>query len=757
MNKPGKTVKADAAASTWHELVHDVPAAIAVALVSIPMCLGIAIISGAPPMAGLISGILGGIVVGAISRSQTCVSGPATGLSVVLLGALSTLGGRFDLFLISVVLCGGLQIILGLLQAGLVANYFPNSVVRGLLTAIGLVLIVKQIPHALGIDDLPESSFSLFYAGRESTFADLIQLARDILPGAAILSTCCLAAILIWERLPLRKLAIPSSLVAVVLGILINYLFTLWAPQFALSGAHLITLPKFDGLGQLGSLTIFPAWHEFWGEHTRDILLIALELAVVASLESLLTVEAIDKLDPRKRHTPPDRELVAQGIGNISAGLIGGLPMTSVVARSSLNVSSGSVSKKSTILNGFLVALALVLIPNVLNAIPLAALAPVLLVVGYRLASFSQMREIVRSGASQYLPYFATIIAILLSDILVGICIGLAVGVYFVLRSNSQTPFTFSEEKIAAGSVLRYKLSQQVTFLNRASIRYTLERLPDGAQVIFDASEADYIDDDILLLLRAFRQDEAAVRNIQMNLLGFRDSYSLTDNVDYINVLTQATQQDLSPLSVLQSLSEGNARFADGKQTQRDLLRQVALTSDKQYPMAAVLSCIDSRTTSELIFDLGLGDIFSVRVAGNVINDDVLGSLEYSTKVVGAKLIVVIGHTNCGAIRAACDDVQLGNITGLLQKIQVAIGRDHQTKQPRDSSNTAFVNNVTRLNVEVSIDQILEQSQTISEMVQAGTIAIVGAVYDTQTGRVGFFGDLVSQIHKPLATTAAKK
>lgn len=732
---------------TIQELKRDIPASIAVALVALPLCLGIATASDAPPMSGIISGIVGGLIVGALSRSHTSVSGPAAGLTAVVISAIATLE-RFELFLIAVVLCGVLQVLLGIIKAGFVANYFPSSVIRGLLAAIGLILIFKQIPHAFGIDRDPEGDFGFIQPDQENTFTELLHMVGRINPGAVIISMSCLAIILLWDYTPLKKLLVPSSLVAVVAGIFLNLLLGRVHPEWSLSGNHLVELPEFSGVASLSSLTSFPDFGAFWGEHTSHILFIAVELAIVASLETLLNIEAIDKLDPRKRHTPPDRELLAQGVGNITAGLIGGLPVTSVVVRSSMNVNSGGASKKSTILHGAILVFSVAIIPHVLNMIPLAALAAILLVTGYKLASWPLIRDFLRRGPSQYLPFFATIFAILFSDLLYGITIGMAVGIYFVLRSNSRTPYTFSEEKLAAGNILRYKFSKQVTFLNRAQLLSTLENVPNGAQVILDATESDYIDEDILQLLKTFRTEEAPVRNIAFNLVGFRDHYSADDDFAYINVLTEQHQQKLTPVEVLQILIDGNKRFTDGQRTQRDLMRQVALTSEKQHPIAAVLGGIDSRTTSELIFDLGLGDIFSVRVAGSVVNQDVLGSLEYATKVAGARLIVVKGHTNCGAIKAACDQVELGNMTGLLEKINVAIERETDTTSDRNSSNPKFIDNVTHLNVQASVEQILNESPTIAELVDSGQVAIVGAVYDTYTGQVEFIGDLVDQLGK---------
>ncbi|MCA9133191.1 MAG: bifunctional SulP family inorganic anion transporter/carbonic anhydrase [Planctomycetales bacterium] len=720
------------------DLRFDLPASLAVALVALPLCLGIAVASDAPPISGIISGIIGGLLVGALSGSHTSVSGPAAGLTAVVLAALASFDGIFETFLVAVVLAGFIQIGMGLLRAGFIANYFPNSVIRGLLAAIGLILIFKQIPHAFGIDQDPEGDFSFLQPDNENTFSELGYLASRLHVGAILVSSLCLALIILWEKTPLKKLMIPSSLAAVAAGTGLNFAFMQFYPAWALGGQHLVTLPEFDGVGDLGKLLTFPNWSQLFSEHGGHILFVAVELALIASLETLLNVEAVDKLDPQKRHSPLNRELLAQGVGNVACGLVGGLPVTSVVVRSSVNVHTGAVSKKSAIMHGAILAGSVALLPGLLSSIPLAALAAVLLYTGYKLASISVFRDYWQRGWTQFLPFIATALAILFTDLLIGILIGLGVGLFFILRSSSRTPIAFNNEKYTTGDIIRLKFSSQLTFLNRASLCETLGKLPRGAEVILDATETDYIDQDIQDVIRTFRDEEAPAHNIRLNMVGFKDSYALTSQVEYINVLTEETQRQLTPERVLQILRDGNERFTSGKQVPRDLRRQVSLTSRTQHPMAAVLSCIDSRTTSELIFDLGLGDIFSIRVAGNVINSDVLGSLEYATQVAGAKLIVVKGHTNCGAINAAIDGVKLGHVTGLLSKVQKVLSHECQTHGQRTTENPEFVGNITRLNVLASMEQILAQSPTIAALVAKGSLAIVGAIYDTSTGKVEF-------------------
>lgn len=736
-------------ASFFSDLKHDLPASIAVTLVALPLCLGIALACEAPLAAGLLAGIIGGIVVGALSGSHTSVSGPAAGLTAVVLAALHQFDNAFSTFLVAVVLAGVIQIVLGVLRAGVISNYFPSAVVSGMLASIGLILIFKQIPHAVGYDVDPEGEFSFFQPDAHNTFSELVYMLGNITPAAVAISALCLVAIVAWESSRLKKLFIPSALIAVLIGTFLNLLLRAVAPEYALSQAHLVNLPQLSSLDDLTHFFAFPNWSMITNE---AVWLVALELAFIASLETLLNLEGIDKIDPQRRHSPPNRELMAQGIGNVVSGLVGGLPITSVVVRSSVNLNSGAASRKSTIIHGSLIAGCVLLIPSLLNQIPLAALAAILLFTGYKLASLKTFRQFYHRGLNQLLPFVATIVAILFTDLLIGVLIGLAVGVFFVLRKNIQMPFLCHQERHAAGEIIRLKLGQQVTFLNRASLRTTLSSLPEAAEVLIDAKSTEYVDRDIMELLREFRDVEAPAKRIRLSVVGLRDEYAAENQLQFISVPTREMQATVSPAEVLAILKEGNQRFMDDRRLDRDLKSQVILTSQRQYPIAAVLGCIDSRTTSELIFDLGLGDIFAVRVAGNVANDDVLGSLEYATAVAGAKLIVVLGHTNCGAINAACDHVRMGHVTGLLAKIQHAVEQETTTKENRSSSNIEFVRNVTRLNVAHVIDEIRRRSPTVSELLIQGKVGLVGAIYHLETGEVEFLDK--SEAHSGIAPTS---
>lgn len=689
----------------------------------------------APLASGLIAGAIGGVVVGLLSGSHTSVSGPAAGLTAVVLSALHQFDGVFTTFLVAVVLAGVVQIVLGCLRAGLIANYFPTSVISGMLAAIGLILIFKQIPHAFGYDVDPEGDFSFFQSDAHNTFSELAYMLGNITPAAVIISLVCLLIIIVWEKSSLKKLLVPSALAAVVVGSLINVLLTRFVPQYTLSADHLVRLPQLSSLDDVRSFLTFPNWSMITNE---GVWIVALELAFIASLETLLNLEGIDKIDTFRRRSPPDRELMAQGIGNILSGLIGGLPVTSVVVRSSVNVNSGAHTRKSTVLHGLFIVGCIALIPNLLNRIPLAALAAVLLYTGYKLASWKTFLGFYRRGWNQFVPFVVTVTAILFTDLLVGVLIGLAVGIFFVLRKNIQIPFLWEQERYIVGEAVRLRLGQQVTFLNRAALRSALDRLRPDSDVIIDAKATEYVDRDIMELLREFRDTTAPAKRIRLSVIGLKDEYASDNCIQFFSVMTREMQANLSAVQVLDVLKEGNERFVQDRRIERDVRNQVIQTSQRQFPMAVVLSCIDSRTTVELIFDLGLGDIFSIRVAGNVANDDVLASMEYATAVAGAKLILVLGHTNCGAINAACDHVRLGHVTGLLAKIQAAIPEEDRRNPDRTSSDGEFVSNVTRLNVAHVIETIRLRSPVVADLVNSNKVALVGGIYHLDSGQVEF-------------------
>ena len=723
----------------------DLIAGTVVFLVALPLCIGIAHASGAPVIAGIISGILGGIVVGLLSGSRISVSGPAAGLAAIVLSQIQVLGS-YEAFLLAVAISGILQIGLGALRVGVLANYFPTNVIRGLLAAIGVILILKQLPHLVGHDTDYEGEMAFLQADGRNTFSEIAQALRAFLPGAALVGLSCIAMLFVWEKSRLKKSFFPAPLAAMLLGVAISELLRVSGSSWIIEESHLVEVPIVGVNGQ-GWNTIFsmPDWSQW---NNPKIYTAAITLAIVASLETLLNLEATDKLDPQKRVSPPNRELFAQGVGNVAAGLIGGMPMTSVIVRSSVNASAGARTRLSCITHGVLLMVCVFLIPSLLNHIPLAALAAILVATGFKLASPKLFVQMAKGGRAQFIPFAITVLAIVFTDLLIGVIIGLVVSLMFVLNSNFRRGMTIIKEEHVGGIVNRVELANQVSFLNRSALMRTLSSFGPGEQVVIDARITDYIDPDIYGLIQTFRDEIAPAHGVIVSLIGFKNHYQLEDHVQYVDVTTREVQDKLTPTRVLQVLKDGNERFVSGRRLQRDLIRQVDATSDGQHPMAVVLSCIDSRSPAEILFDLGLGDIFSVRLAGNVLSRKVLGSMEFACKVAGAKLILVLGHTSCGAVKATCDIVGKGldtvqatgltNLPSLVEPISKAVHMETETMQNRDGSNYEFVDRVAAIHVHNVMLAIRQGSPTLRDMIDAGQIQVAGAMYNVKSGQVEF-------------------
>ncbi|MEY4545273.1 MAG: hypothetical protein RL685_1468 [Pseudomonadota bacterium] len=523
--------------SSFNNLKADFSASLVVFLVAVPLCLGIALASGAPLFAGIIAGIVGGIVVGIASGSALGVSGPAAGLAVIVLTSIATLGS-FEAFLLAVVLAGLLQIALGYARAGVIAHYFPSSVIKGMLTGIGLTIILKQLPHAVGYDADPAGDLAFAQSDGENTLSAVVRMFAFIHPGAAAVALLSLAVLVLWEQPVVKQfkasLWIQGPLVAVVLGIALNGLFALVAPSWAIGASHLVQIPTLEAVGGIVGLLTFP---DFGQLENPAVYTTALTLAAVASLETLLCVEATDKLDAERRVTPMDRELKAQGLGNLISGLLGGLPLTQVIVRSSANIQSGARSKLSAILHGVLLLVAVISIPALLNHIPLAVLAAILLAVGYKLAKPALFVQMYRQGLPQFVPFAVTVAGILATDLLVGIGLGMVVAVVSILLENHRNPF-FVERSPC--SHLKLVLSEQVTFLHRAAIIRALGAIPAGAKVTIDASRSIDIDHDVLEILRSFEQ-RAKPLGIELTLVGF--STSLRDPAERRGPLPVVTRR----------------------------------------------------------------------------------------------------------------------------------------------------------------------------------------------------------------------
>lgn len=716
-------------------LKDDIPAGIAVFIVTVPLSLGIALASGAPLFAGLITGIVGGLIVAPLSGSALGISGTAAGLSLIVLPAIQQMG--FDAFLLAVLFAGLLQVVLGLLKAGVIAYYFPSSVVNGMLCGIGTVIFLKQIPHAVGYDKDFEGDFSFSQLDEASSFSELVQMFGAIQPAAALITLASLAVILLWESGMLLRYrfcrTIPGPLAAVVIGVMLNECLRSFYPAIALGETHLVTIPVFENFSSMMRQLHFP---DFSQRSNPQIYSVGLTLAIVASLETLLSVEAVDKLDPYKRITPSDRELIAQGVGNIFSAMLGGLPMTQVIVRSSINIQSSAKTKMAGIVNGVLLLLAVLVMSGMLNKIPLASLAAILLVVGYKLAAQTALTSMYRSGWYQFVPFCATVAGLVFTNILAGILIGLTAALFSILMENFKSASYFKDMQIGNKTIIR--LTEHVSFLNRANIQQTLEALPPHSEVVIDATRSKFIDFDVYEIIQNFKS-EAHHKHIKMTLENMRGFGSLPP-LENVRSHTYDSQRSMTPEGVLELLKEGNERFVNNLKSNRNLLEQVNDTSDGQFPIAIILSCMDSRTSVELIFDLGLGDVFSARIAGNIINDDILGSMEFACKLAGSKLIVVLGHTHCGAIKGAVSHAQLDHLTGLLEKIQPAID-SVKLDMPPDNfvDKETFVQKVADKNVQLIVSRIREQSRILADMEKSGEIAIVGGMYDIESGKVFFY------------------
>ena len=738
-----------APASAWQSFTKDFAAGLVVFLVALPLCLGIALTSGAPMVSGLVSGVVGGLLVAWLSGSHTSVSGPAAGLVAVVLAQVAALKS-YEAFLAAVILAGAIQIVLGGLRAGFISAFFPSNVIKGLLAAIGVILILKQIPHAIGHDSDPSGEMTFLQPDGKNTISELFAALFDFEPGATMVGLVSLAILLAWDRSRLRSSFIPAPVAVVLLGVAANMLMKATGSPWAIGSSHLVQVPTAAGLGEFLKALPSPDFKAFGNP---AIIMSAVTIAAVASLETLLNLEVVDKLDPRKRVSPPNRELMAQGVGNMVAGFFGGLPITSVVVRSSVNINAGAVTRLAAFIHGALLCLLVLLAPRWLNEIPLASLAAVLLVTGMKLASPSLFRQMWSEGRNQFVPFIVTVAAIVFTDLLAGILIGLLTSLGFILHSNFRRPLLRFIERHVSGEVLRIEFSNQVSFLNRAVLEQALDSVPHNGHVVLDARNTDYIDPDILDLIDDFRKQTAPARNLKVSLVGFKDRYVMEDQIQYVDVTTREVQSQLTPERVLQFLKEGNQRFVTGQRLTRDLARQVDATSAGQYPMAVVLSCIDSRSPVELIFDMGLGDAFVIRIAGNVAKEKVLGSMEFACAVAGARLVLVMGHTNCGAVKASVELFETGNtaakatgcehLDALVIEIQKSIvpGTKPHGDWVTPETKLAFVDDVAKRNVSRTIEYIRSASRTLRELEAAGKVAIVGSMYDIKTGRVTFLDE----------------
>jgi MFS superfamily sulfate permease-like transporter len=554
-----------------------------------------------------------------------------------------------------------------------------------------------------------------------------------------------------WSRSSrLAKSWLPAPLAVVVLGVGLGVLFESLGGPWAIGAEHLVQVPVVASAGDVLGLLRFPDFSQ-WSN--AAVYTSALTIAIVASLETLLNLEAVDRIDPEQRKSPPNRELLAQGAGNLVSGLVGGIPITAVIIRGTVNIHAGAKTKLSAIFHGVLLLGTVVALPTVLNRIPLSCLAAILLVTGFRLANPKLIRQMWEAGKDQFLPFAATVLAIVFTDLLVGLGIGMAVSLGFILNRQFTRPFRRIDEKHLLGEVLTIELPDQVSFLNQTALVRMLEGIPRGRHVVIDARRTEYIDPDALALIREYRDVRAPARRIELVLVGFHDEYSAVDDVLYVDYSTRELQDAVTPRQVLEILRQGNLRFANGRQLNRDYAKQIHATAGGQHPLAVVLSCIDSRTPAELILDMGLGDIFSVRVAGNGLSPKVLGSMEFGCAIAGSRLILVLGHTSCGAVKGAVERAasvdpdayaaEYVNLRGLLSDIEATVGLGELGgfSEMTPDAKQGFIDSVARRNVLAVVNDIVARSPALAKLVDQRRIAIVGAVYDVRTGTMDFLID----------------
>jgi MFS superfamily sulfate permease-like transporter len=525
---------------SFKNLKYDLPSGLVVFLVAVPLCLGIALASGAPFFSGIISGIIGGIVIGSLSNSSLSVSGPAAGLAALVLGAITAIGD-FPLFLCAVLIAGIVQILLGVAKLGGIANYIPGSVIKGMLTSIGILIIAKQIPHAFGYDKDEKGNITELFPFGNENMHELLQPLQHIEVGVTLLCILSIVIMLVWEKPFIKKRVkfVPGALVAVIMAVLINEIWIKTGSSLAVETEHMVQIKVAGSASEFFSFFTLP---DFKGFTNGTVIVYGIVIALIASLETLLSIEAIDNLDPERRVTNTNKELFAQGVGNAVAGLIGGLPVTSVIVRSSANVNSGAKSKLSTVIHGLMLLVSIVLIPGLLNKIPLSALAAILLITGYKLAKPSVFTGFWKAGKYQFIPFIVTVVVIIGVDLfalvptlrgkglLVGVVAGLIAAAGAILHGNLKNSYYFHAEKHHEGDTINIKLSEEVSFLNKASIRETLDHMPEKSAVIIDASNTRYIDYDILGLIKEFRDIKAPLKNIQLQLVGFKEVYKIENN-----------------------------------------------------------------------------------------------------------------------------------------------------------------------------------------------------------------------------------
>lgn len=699
------------------ERSRDLVSGISVFFVAVPLCLGVAHASGAPLVAGLISGVIGGLVVGALSGSALSVSGPAAGLTTIVLAGISA-SGSYPAFLAAVVLAGLMQILLGALRAGAVSQLFPSPVITGMPASIGLILISKQFPHMVGYDH-EWFGASDFHASHgpggedENTFTILAQTAQAFHLGAMLIGISSLAILYIWDRKKMHfTTRLPGSLIAVTFGILVNVLFNKVWPGLALHPEQLVQIPPLSA-----DLFQFP---DFQALKLSQTWILALTIAVVASLETLLSLEAIDRLDPHYRHSPPNRELLAQGIGNALAGLVGGLPVTSVVVRSSVNLTSGAASKASTMIHGFLLVLAVVLFGPIINSTPLACLASILVLTGFKLASPSLAKQMLGRGWTQALPFFITTLTVLFTDLLDGIAVGLIVSAAIILKNlHRGRGFTVEENGINR----KIRFHQEVTFFNKAGLAQALRQLPAGATVELDATGSLTIDRDVVDVVEQFRI-RASLKNIKV----------IVGGIELISSYSEKHQKALE--ESYQRLLASNRRWV--QETTRhdpDFFKHHPPVPSPQF---LFIYCSDCQLPAEKITGCEPGSLFVHRNVANLVSPhdvNLLSLLQYSVEILNIPHIVVCGHYGCSGIEAALDDKLVGLIENWVWPVKAMV-KSHLEELRGIANPLAQKRRITELHILSQVANLKKIESVQRSLKKLGTPRLHAWVFDHETGLI---------------------
>ena len=705
-------------------------------LVSLPMSMGIALACNLPPISGLVAAAIGGIIVGILSPSKISVTAPAAGLIIITATALKGLGTK-ELLFISISLAGVFQIIFSLFRLGFLAGYFPTVVVRGMMASIGAIVFIKQIGflllsgHEVGLNSL--SLFTADFSSWDDVYKGINWSNLILLIPAIIIGVGHLLSGKKFQTSNIQFLCVLSCIVFYVFLMMVNH--DVLKDMSHLGALSVTSIFKSDLKG-----AIFAASFQQW-EH---VLYYSMMLFFICSLESVLTLNASEKIDPHRAQCSKDRELFAQGAGNIVSGFLGGLPITTVLARTTLNIKSGANSRGATITQGVLIVFSIILLHKQFGLIPLPIVALVMMFVGYQLCSLEVLKQGMSQGFERSSVFLFTFLGIVFKGIEVGIFIGVLLSFFYVLKKHSQTKLNIYNENNSATETFKIILPENLTFLNVPSLVSELSEIPKGAKLVIDARYVNFLDQEVIELLDDFSKVSAKERGIAVNLLGFKENYELKDKIEFINVPTVETLARLTPLQAIKILMEGNVRFINDVSVHRHTKTEIDQTKEQQSPFAAIVGCIDSRVPVETVFDVGFGEVFCARVAGNVSNIDIVASLEYAINVVGSKAIVVLGHTECGAVKAACDKFTGGNITPLLAKISPSLLLA-QSKNPQN-----YVSAVTQINIANTILSCYSSSQGIKEKIISEEVLMVGGVYHVSSGKVIFYD--YANILKELST-----